>query len=245
MFVTASGIARSPRVADRRGARGGTTEHRPVPLRCFWRRGGVATQRPAKPFTPVRFRSSPLWPYAGPPLPLERSFYAVGRVLDCGNHVVESRARQIGICRAQVRVAEQMLCIPCPGSSCNVLRECVAEVVRRDTRCYPSPPCYSHDQLAQCPARRLPLAQICRAVLKGGSLKRCAGSTYSSRPTSRGSRLRPAPGRAWWARASHDSRALTTLHAHCQALDVLAVGHLHHRRWASGASAVGSSRGRR
>src|SRR5205823_261090 len=27
-----------------------------------WRRGGVATQRPAKPFTPVRFRSSP---YAG------------------------------------------------------------------------------------------------------------------------------------------------------------------------------------
>src|SRR4051795_13648426 len=30
-----------------------------VPLR---RRGGVATQRPAKPFTPVRFRSSPLPP---------------------------------------------------------------------------------------------------------------------------------------------------------------------------------------
>src|SRR3954471_24519099 len=30
-----------------------------VPLR---RRGGVATQRPAKPFTPVRFRSSPLRP---------------------------------------------------------------------------------------------------------------------------------------------------------------------------------------
>src|SRR4051812_44569710 len=25
-----------------------------------WRRGGVATQRPAKPCTPVRFRSSPL-----------------------------------------------------------------------------------------------------------------------------------------------------------------------------------------
>ncbi len=31
----------------------------PIPLRPIWRRGGVATQRPAKPSTPVRFRSSP------------------------------------------------------------------------------------------------------------------------------------------------------------------------------------------
>src|SRR5918999_3218515 len=29
------------------------------------RRGGVVTQRPAKPFTPVRFRSSPLSPVPG------------------------------------------------------------------------------------------------------------------------------------------------------------------------------------
>jgi hypothetical protein len=32
--------------------------------RASWRRGGVATQRPAKPFTPVRFRSSP-WKVPG------------------------------------------------------------------------------------------------------------------------------------------------------------------------------------
>src|ERR1019366_8564870 len=30
-----------------------------------WRRGGVATQRPAKPSTPVRLRSSPLCKQAG------------------------------------------------------------------------------------------------------------------------------------------------------------------------------------
>src|SRR5918996_62850 len=32
----------------------------PLRLTPLWRRGGVVTQRPAKPLTPVRFRSAPL-----------------------------------------------------------------------------------------------------------------------------------------------------------------------------------------
>ena len=43
-------------------------------LRASWRRGGVVTQRPAKPSTPVRFRSSPYWPFGPSALPLERLF---------------------------------------------------------------------------------------------------------------------------------------------------------------------------
>ncbi len=46
--------------ASRRGAHPGPRRGAPLRCRPLRRRGGVATQRPAKPFTPVRFRSAPL-----------------------------------------------------------------------------------------------------------------------------------------------------------------------------------------
>src|SRR6266851_3880560 len=55
------------------------------------RRGGVVTQRPAKPFTPVRFRSSPLRK-----APLRRGFlrHGIGCGLKaCPNRVPKHRAR--------------------------------------------------------------------------------------------------------------------------------------------------------